>query len=259
MDALLDKITNPEEHFDETCLYLDGISKEAVKRVNSYFAPNRLSKLGRDEEPLPVNTRQLSSYRTRLGTMLEYALSTELQYILEETFQEKLYLTFAVAHEYPDFYLRDKELNKLLRIEMKAVDADSDEQAARFDVLTNDIDPKRDFLFFVGWEWVTEKFTSGKEWEHPNIFAHVIIPAIEIAMERDKRLLCTGGRIEGGKVLVPSTSNPGQMCKDPGNFGKFWRIVPRDRRNASDLSYPIKKFLDFQKEVNLRAPRDRFK
>ena len=59
--------------------------------------------------------------------MLEYALSTEMNAIIKERYGDKYLLTFATAHEYPDFYFRDDTLTSLLRIEMKAVDAESDE------------------------------------------------------------------------------------------------------------------------------------
>jgi hypothetical protein len=256
----IEKLKNPDEHRDDLCSLLnDLIVKRAIDKVNEYFAYKRLAKLNREEEPLPTDPRQLSSYRTRLGTMLEYGISTEIQFILEEMFGDEFNLTFAVAHEYPDFYLRDKNLNKILKIELKAVDADSDEQAARFDVLTKDIDTNRDFILFMGWQWVTESFPSGEEWEHPRIFSFILLPAIEIANERDRRLLDIGGKIEGEHIMVPSTKKPGTFVKDPGNYGKFWRIVQPKRRKSSDLTDHIRKFLNFQKEVDKRAPRTRFR
>ena len=47
------------------------------------------------------------------------------------------------------------------------------------------------------------------------------------------------------------------MVKDPGNYGKFWRIVHRTRRNSPELSNHIKRFLSFQKLVDEKAPRSR--
>jgi hypothetical protein len=64
--------------------------------------------------------------------MLEYALSTAMAGLLKERYSDQYLLTFATSHEYPDFYLRDNTLTALLKIEMKAVDAESDEQAAKF-------------------------------------------------------------------------------------------------------------------------------
>lgn len=256
---MINKLNDPERFHDEICEFLsDDIVPEAVKRVNERFSSKQLAKLDRNNEPLPTASRKLSSYRTRLGTMLEYGVATEIQHILEEKFGNEFCLTFAVAHEYPDFYLRDKNLNIILKIEMKAVDADSDEQAAKFDVLAKDIHSQRDFLFIVGWEWINETLNSQNIFEYPHIFAYIFIPAIEIANERDKRLYATGGKIDGDTVLVPSSENKSELVPDKKNYGKFWRIVTRDRRNSSDLTEHVKKFVDFQKEINERAPRNRF-
>jgi hypothetical protein len=150
-----------------------------------------------------------------------------------------------VAHEYPDFYLRDSPLKQVLRMEMKAVDADSDEQAARFDVLTREIDPARDLVLFVAWEWVETRRKEGSYGEHPNIFAHLVLPAIEIARERDRRLIETGGRVTDEGILVPSKKKPGQHVPDPGNYGKLLRIVHASRRGSEDLSDGIRRFVQF--------------
>ena len=229
---------------------------KAIARLNSFFSPRRLSKLSRKKEPLPTEQKQLSSYRTRLGTMLEYGLSTEIEKILYELYGDNLYLTFAVAHEYPDFYLRNKKREQVLKIEMKAVDAASDEQAARFGVLSADIDPNRDFILFVGWSWEKTKDASG-EWEFPKIFAYEFLSAIEIAKERDRRLYEIGGKIKKRQVLVPSTKNPGKFVNDPGNFGKFWRIVTSKRRASSRLRPDVNAFVQFLTKVDRLSPRKR--
>lgn len=113
--------------------YFNTLLTEAVAEVNANFSSKHLAKSPRQIEPLPTDTRQLSSYRTRIGIVLEYALSTTMACLLNERYNDQYLLTFATSHEYPDFYLRDNTFSALLRIEMKAVDADSDEQAAHMD------------------------------------------------------------------------------------------------------------------------------
>jgi len=234
-----------------------NVLPQAVADANANFSPRRLVKRSRAIEPLPTDTRQLSSYRTRIGTMLEYSLSTSMDKILSERYGGELLLTFAVAHEYPDFYLRDAPLEPVLRMEMKAVDAGSDEQAARFDVLTSEINPNRDLILFIGWEWLESKTRKGIIREYPHIFTFLGIPAIEIARERDRRLIATGGRIEDGKVLVPSKKHPGTFVPDPGNYGKLWRIVHHTRRDAEDLTEPLRRFQKFLDIVDAHAQRRR--
>jgi len=255
-------LQNPSEYkANITALFSNEIIPIAVKRLNEHFSPNRLSKQSRTVEPLPTEQRQLSSYRTRLGTMLEYGLSTEIERLLRELFGDSFFLTFAVAHEFPDFYLRDAARKPILKIEMKAVDADSDEHAARFDVMTMELDEFRDFLLFIGWKWV-EKNENEIKWEFPEIFSFAFVSAYEIGKVRDIRLIATGGKIENEEVLVPSTKKPGTFSKDPGNFGKLWRIFQKkERNNTSDttLSQDAKEFLRFLTDVDSHAPRKRIR
>ena len=229
------------------------ILPDAIKCVNSQFAFRRLAKLGRADEPLPTDPKQLSSYRTRLGTMLEYSIGSEIDRIIREGYGDAISLTHAVAHEYPDFYIRGPSLAKTLRIEMKAVDCESDEQAARFDAPTSVIDADADFVLFVGWEWKKETTGDTLQWEHPHIFAYVFVPAMELARERDIRLYQIGGRIENGRVLVPSTKDPGKYVEDKGNYGKIWRIIHTTRAKSS-LSPQMSLFAGFLEEVEKHAP-----
>ncbi len=234
------------------------ILKEAVEDVNTNFALRELSKLPRNIEPLPTDPRLLSSYRTRIGTMLEYAVCTSVNNILEERYKEKLFFTFVSAHQYPDFHLRNTDREILGRVEMKAIDAESDEQAARFDVGTHLVDSAKDLLFIVGWKWKDVADESGKVYaECPSIFASLVIPAGELAAERDHRLAITGGKIVDGQVMVFSKKT-GKYVPDPGNYGKFWRIVHRSRIEQENPNPTISAFLKFLEEVGSHAPKNRF-
>jgi hypothetical protein len=258
--GLIEFISEPERYKEDfTEFFRKEIIPLAVEKINRSFSPRRLSKLARELEPLPTNQRQLSSYRTRLGTMLEYGLSTEIDIILKGLYGDEFFLTFAVAHEFPDFYLRDKNRTPILKIEMKAVDADSDEQAARFDVLLEDLDINKDFILFVGWKWITQ-VEGDISWESPQIFTFCFVSAYDLGLVRDARLIATGGKIENGQVLVPSTKKPGTFTKDPGNFGKLWRIIQKKQRAEShELNAHTLDFLRFLTEVNTHAPRNRMK
>ena len=237
--------------------HFNDLLAEAIVEVNKEFGPKRLSKLPRQKEPLPTDTRQLSSYRTRIGTMLEYAISTTMSKLLQRRYGDRYLLTFATTHEYPDFYFRDNTLTSLLRIEMKAVDAESDEQAARFSTPTVWIDDERDMLLLIGWEWTNLKKDDKVIGEYPHIFASLVLPAGEIAKERDIRLKITGGKIEGEEVFVYSPRK-GEYVPDPGNYGKFWRII-HSTRQISELSEAMLEFMRFLEEVDKRSPRDRFR
>jgi len=256
--TLTDFLKDPEQNRENiTNIFRDEIIPRAIEQINLSFSPRRLSKQSREIEALPTDQKQLSSYRTRLGTMLEYGLSTEMENIMKEMFGDDFFLTFAVAHEFPDFYLRDKNRARLLKIEMKAVDADSDEQAARFDILLEHLDQHRDYILFIGWKW-EEQLTEGHPWESPQIFTFAFVSAYDLGVVRDARLIATGGKIENGEILVPSTKKPGTFTKDPGNYGKLWRIIQRKERSESkDLSPHALDFLRFLDDVNTHAPRNR--
>ena len=234
---------------------LSEILPDAVDRVNKDFSPGRLVKLPRTLEPLPTAQRELSSYRTRIGTMLEYALSTAIDNALRDK-DAAFRLCFVSYHDYPDFVLRDADYLVVLRIEMKSVESQSDEQAARFDAPTARIDPKRDLVLFVAWEWKETKI-EGVDVEYPHIYAQVIVEASDLAKERDRRLSGLRGEIRGEEVLVPSTKQGGKLVPDPGNYGKFWRIVPPERWNAIDLSEPVRLFVEFLRQVDQKALRTR--
>ena len=256
--SLIQFLGAPERYKEEiTSLIRSEIIPLAIEQINISFSPRRLSKQSREIEPLPTDQRQLSSYRTRLGMMLEYGLSTEIELIIRSIYGDEFFLTFAVANEFPDFYLRDKDRKPLLKIEMKAVDADSDEQAARFDILIEHLDPHRDFILFIGWKWEAQTSNNIK-WESPKIFTFAFVSAHDLGVVRDARLIATGGKIENGQVLVPSTKRPGTFTIDPGNYGKLWRIIQRRQRlESTELGSHALDFLRFLNDVNTHAPRNR--
>ena len=256
MPTLSELLSESKSDIQEISKYFNELLAKAIQRVNANFSPQRLSKRIRQVEPLPTDKRQLSSYRTRIGTMLEYAISTEMDAIINERYEDKYLLTFATTHEYPDFYFRDDTLSLLLRIEMKAVDAESDEHAARFSTPTISIDTDKDMLLLLGWKWADLKQRGEIIGEFPYIFAGVILPAGEIAKERDVRLKITKGKIEGEKVFVYSKKKK-EFVPDPGNYGKLWRIIHRTRLNVEDLSDTIRQFKRFLEEIDEHSPRNR--
>lgn len=138
------KICNHTANIDEIAEFVSLLMPRAIEEVNQVFSPRQLIKGDRAIEPLPTDKRKLSSYRTRLGTMLEYALSTQIDLQIQAIFFSELRLTFVASHQYPDFFIRDSLLTPSVRIEMKAVDADSDEQSARFEVLSSLIQGEKD-------------------------------------------------------------------------------------------------------------------
>lgn len=257
------KIADGVATIDEIANFVSLQMQDAADRVNKFFSPRQLIKRDNTAEPLPTDKRQLSSYRTRLGTMLEYALSTQIDKAIQDIFGVDLRLTFAVAHEYPDFYVRDAVLGPRVRIEMKAVDVESDEQAARFEVLASLIHGEKDVVIVVAWEWVEDKLPGGTPCVYPQIFSYVVVPAADLANERDQSVILRGGRVDPDKILVPSKKNPGQFVIDPHNAGKILRLVHQSRSaEPFNLSAHIQQFLQFvdsiKTRIKIRRPAKKF-
>lgn len=246
------KIANGRATIDEIAEFVSLHLPDAVDQVNTLFSPRQLVKRDNASEPLPTATRQLSSYRTRLGTMLEYALSTHIDSAIQKVFGTDLRLTFAVAHEYPDFYLRDAVLNPRARIEMKAVDVESDEPAAKFEVLKALIGVEKDVVIIVAWEWIDSSLENGTPCVYPQIFSFVVVPAAELVNERDQSVVLRGGRVEPDKILV--RSKQGELTKDQNNAGKILRLVHRSRSaEPSNLSSHIQTYLQFVDTIKARS------
>ena len=247
------KIRCNQASIDETGEFIAQILPTVVDDVNKVFAPRQLIKRDRITEPLPIDKRQLSSYRTRLGTMLEYAMSSYMDAIINKAFGSDLRLTFAVAHEYPDFYMRNEELFPAVRIEMKAVDADSDEQAACFDVLSGLIQGEKDVLILIAWEWRNDTLNTAIQYEYPFIFAFIVVPAAELARERDESVRLRGGRVDPDQILVPKKGSFGELTPDKGNTGKILRMIHKSRKkDPFNLSLDIQRYLQFIDVVERR-------
>ena len=251
--SLGNKIGNNNATIDEVTMFVTLVMQIAVEKVNELFSPRQLIKRDRLIEPLPTNKRQLSSYRTRLGTIFEYALSSQMDSIIKEKFDFDLRLTFAVAHQYPDFLIRDNTLQSSVRIEMKAVDADSEEQAARFEVLSSLIQGEKDVVVLIGWEWYEDELENGIKCEYPIIFSFVVVPAAELANERDESVRLRGGRVEADRILVPTRGDPNKLKLDEGNAGKILRLVHKTRKKEPfKLSQYIQRYLQFTDIIERR-------
>lgn len=210
----------------------------AVVRFNSEFG---LRYFGRPlGESVPTERRRLTEFRGRLGLLIEYGLGTTMDSILHEDYGASLRLSFVVNQQFPDFYLRGGGGAILLRLDCKALHDESAEYSARFELSRSRIDPARDFLLYIAWKWKRGTL-GGTELTYPHVEEGLVVPAIEIADERDLHLAARGGSfLDDGTPVVPPLMNVDT------NFGKINRIVHGSRQYA-DLSPHIKRFVDFSK------------
>lgn len=225
---------------------LNSVLQAAVVHYNSETGPRAFGRP--PTEKIPTNPRQLTDFRGRIGGLIEYAFGIVIDQMLEED-EAELVFAFDVIQQYPDFYLRGPEGDVLLRIDFKALHDESDEYSARFDLPLADIRTDDDLLIYVAWRW-NERQRIGRSITFPEVLEGLCVPAIEVATERDLRLLATGGQIGAdGKPYVrarqrkggQSTTNPWSLDT---NFGKIDRIIHSSRR-PEDLTGNMLRFAEF--------------
>lgn len=207
-----------------------------VTRYNSEFG---VRYFGRPpEEPIPVEKRLLTTFRTRLGSLLEYGLGVTLDSMLEDEYGSDLRLSFVVAHEYPDFFMRGADAGVLLRIDCKLLHDESAEYSARFELPRSEIDPDSDFLLYGAWQWRATRYNDLVV-VYPHVLELLFVPADDIAAERDHRLEHQGGRLDEDGIpwLLGGARDT--------NYGKINRIVDGSRRHARDLPPSVAEFLAF--------------
>jgi hypothetical protein len=211
----------------------------AIVRFNSEFGPRYFGRP--PDEPIPTEPGRLTEFRTRLGSLIEYGLGVTIDAMLQSDYGEQLRLSFVPANQYPDFYVRGPAGEVLLRIDAKSLHDESAEYSARFDLPVVEIHPADDFILYVAWSWTTVDF-SGFPLVYPRVLEGLLVPAIDIAQERDIHLSLRGGYFDAANRPRVSPSGLADT-----NFGKINRIVHTSRRGASDLSPYVQDFLEFTK------------
>jgi hypothetical protein len=139
---LADSINDGARAFNEQLN--SSLLADCINEVNEKFARPLMSKL--PSERLPTNERNLTDARTRIGVLLEYSFALTLQRRLETDCAGLYRMTFVISNRYPDIVIRDAQSKPVLRIELKALDLESEEKSANFDTLVRDIHPDRDLL-----------------------------------------------------------------------------------------------------------------
>lgn len=77
----------------------DDLLPTLVVALNTHVSPQHFGKLSLSAEPIPLNERNLTDTRTRIGVLLEYALAFQLHEVLKGgTYTAG----FLVANQFPD-------------------------------------------------------------------------------------------------------------------------------------------------------------
>lgn len=208
---------------------------EALKsRFNSELSPSLLGRL--PTEKLPTERRAVSAFKSRVSLLLEYCVIQLLAEFVDEDTQGESRVSFNTLNEFADFFVRDGQWRRDLRIDVKTMHIESLEASARYDTRIEDILPDDDYLLYLTWRW-DRTTVKGVELDFPVIIDGVFIRAIKVAEERDRRQLLARGSFDDNGYALAESGN-----KDT-NFGKINRLVHNTRKNSPDLDPGLKKLL----------------
>ncbi len=199
------------------------ILARAVESLNRTTNLRQMGKLA--IERLPQNERNLTDVRTRLGVLLEYALATVINAHWQERLGGDHTLCFVVANRYPDLVSRDRQHRPGMRIEVKAIEAISEEKSANLDVLVRDTRATGDILCVLVWEW-KEAAVDGTIVEYPHIYRAFAFSERTIAKIRDVSWLHNMSRstFKGIDIGGPVVGSGGGLKEEEHNMGKLLRI-----------------------------------
>ncbi|WP_146362784.1 hypothetical protein [Arthrobacter yangruifuii] len=231
--SLKDAIKARKTGSDAVPSVLNALLPGIVSKFNSEVAPKLLSRL--PTETLPESPRAASSFRTRVSLLVEYSFIELLSEYLSKT-SPGLNVTFNTTNEFADFFIRNNRWDVELRVDIKTLHDLSDEASARYTALQQSINHQDDYLLYLAWQW-RELDYSGVNVIIPAVIGSVFIPCIEVAQERDRHRLLSGGSFD--RKGYPLTSSG---LRDT-NFGKLNRLVHKQRRGASDLSPRLRQLL----------------
>ena len=195
-----------------------------VQTVNTRFALPFISKL--PTERLPTHQRNLTDSRTRIGVLLEYSFGLALQGEMEANGLSGYRISYVVANRYPDLYIRDASSEPLIRLEVKALELVSEEKSANFDALVRDVNPERDVLCVLLWEWKTADL-AGMPIDFPEVKCGFAFEAYPIAIARDLGWLSQrpAGLTKAIDLAGPVVGNETSLRKEEHNMGKLMRIL----------------------------------
>lgn len=220
---------------EDTLTFALNTQLEALKsRFNKEVSPSLLGRLPTEE--LPTERRAVSAFRSRVSLLLEYCVIELLAEFVDEDTQGAAKVSFNTLNEFADFFVRDDQWQRNLRIDVKTMHIESLEASARYDTRREEILPDDDYLLYLTWKW--ERVSNrGVELDYPIIIDGVFIRAIKVAEERDRRQVLAGGSFDEDGYALAESGN-----KDT-NFGKINRLVHNTRKHSQDLDPGLQKLL----------------
>ena len=224
LETLLKTRGTPE---DTLHLLQNAYFPEVKRRMNSRESLRRFALY--NGEVLPSNERNLTDVRTRMGVLIEFELariSNQISFDFEIT---DLFWSYVVANRFPDLEIRRNDGNRLLRIEVKCIQARAEEKSANFSTLIKDIDPHTDFVVVCTWDWDKTRDQIVNWDEAPQLIDIYVFHAYSLALMRDLRWLNTPqnlstDHLQGFGLRHAVTTNGLVYSREQGNYGKLLRI-----------------------------------
>lgn len=233
---------------------LQELCTEAQERINQGVARTLMGRLA-SEEP-PNDPRHLTDTRTRVSTLLEFALAYETNNILAERSQGE-FVSCVLWNVFPDLLIREESGNSVAGMEVKALHTAAEEKSANLSTPLSRIRMGKDFLVIMIWGWEREE-SRHVEMRFPRIYFTEVFDAHLIARIRDYTwLLNQNGRIKGMDINTPFLSVEGRNSvfkSEEGNLGKLMRISFAENssealKNYSALKEEGRRFSAFQDRV----------
>ncbi len=229
---------------------------EIVRRFNADDSRKRFG-LYQNEE-IPVNERNLTDVRTRMGVLIEFELARISNELLPEVGINDIFWSYVVANRFPDLEVRNNSGDRQLRLEVKCLQCIAEEKSANFDTLKKDIDPLTDFVVVCLWDW-SKKASDTCNWDSvPMIYKVYVFHAYSLTMLRDTYWLNNppknlGNGFQGFDVRYAVTCSNGVYSKEQGNYGKLTRIWKEGFEyrpgETDELIDTEQEYLAFQKEI----------
>lgn len=229
---------------------------EIVRRFN---ADNSRKRFGLyQNEQIPLNERNLTDVRTRMGVLIEFELARISNELLPEVGINDIFWSYVVANRFPDLEIRNNLGERQLRLEIKCLQCVAEEKSANFDTLKKDIDPSTDYVVVCLWDW-SKKKSSSCNWDSvPIIYKVYVFHAYSLTLLRDSYWLNNppsnlGEGYQGFDIRYAVTCTNGVYSKEQGNYGKLTRIwkenFPFRPTETKELIDTEREYLTFQKEI----------
>lgn len=235
-NTLRELLSNCERSGDKLVSVMNNdILPTAVTKLNEK-SRRRMGKL--KSEKLPRNERNLTDARTRIGILLEYSLADIIDSQWQEMLRGEHTLAYVVINRFPDLISRNGHHETGIRVEVKAIEAVSEEKSANLDVLVMEVRESGDVLCVLLWEW-NEYEEGGIVAEYPHVYHAYAFPVRTIAQVRDVAWLhdMSRAKFKAIDVAGPVVGSGDGLKEEEHNMGKLLRIAASGDFDDGSLAY----------------------